>query len=94
MALAAQANAVPARDARSFRDALGRFATGVALLVVGPGGGIVLGLHKASFVIWGGAFAIHVLAYALRVPGLVGADWGRGRGTSSRWPGNRTRPSR
>ena len=59
----------------------GVFATGVALLVVGPGGGIVLGLHKTSFVIWGGAFAIHVLAYALRVPGLVGADWGRGRGT-------------
>ncbi len=53
------------------------FATGVALLVVGPGGGIVLGLHKASFIIWLGAFAIHVLAYALRVPGLVAADWGR-----------------
>jgi hypothetical protein len=57
------------------------FATGVALLVVGPGRGIVLGLHKASFVIWGGAFAIHVLAYVLRVPGLVAADWGRRRGT-------------
>lgn len=59
----------------------GVFATGVALLAIGPGGGIVLGLHKASFVIWAGAFAIHVLAYVFRVPGLVGADWGRSRGT-------------
>src|SRR5438093_6803653 len=28
------------------------FATGVALLALGPGGGIVLGLHKASFIVW------------------------------------------
>src|SRR5690348_16660958 len=34
------------------------FGTGVALLVVGPGGGIVLGLHKASFVIWLGTMAV------------------------------------
>ena len=58
------------------------FATGVALLVVGPGGGIVLGLHKASFFVWLGAFGVHVLVYALRVPGLVAADWGRGPRTS------------
>jgi hypothetical protein len=57
------------------------FATGVGLLVVGPGGGFVLGLHKASFIVWLGAFAIHVLAYALRVPGLVAADLGRDSGT-------------
>lgn len=60
---------------------LGVFATGVALLVTGPGGGIVLGLHKASFLIWLAAFAIHVLVYALRVPALVAADWGRGHTT-------------
>src|SRR6202795_1086404 len=58
------------------------FATGVALLAVGPRGGIVLGLHKASFIVWLGAFGIHVLAYVLRVPGLVAADWGRDSGTS------------
>ena len=57
----------------------GVFASGVALLAIGPGGGIVLGLHKASFVVWAGAFAIHMLAYVFRVPRLVGADWGRGR---------------
>jgi hypothetical protein len=54
------------------------FGTGVALLAVGPGGGIVLGLHKASFFVWLGAFGVHVLVYVLRVPRLVGADWSRG----------------
>lgn len=56
----------------------GVFATGVALLVVGPAGGIVLGLHKASFVVWLVATGIHVLAHVQRVPALVLADW-RGR---------------
>jgi outer membrane protein assembly factor BamB len=41
------------------------FGTGVALLAV-PHRGAVLGLHKASFVVWFGAMTIHVLAYALR----------------------------
>jgi hypothetical protein len=54
------------------------FATGVALLVVGPGRGIVLGLHKASFAIWFVATGLHVLAYVLRVPRLAAADWRRG----------------
>jgi hypothetical protein len=57
------------------------FGTGVALLAVGPGGGIVLGLHKASFFVWPGAFGVHVLVYVLRVPGLIAADWGRGSRT-------------
>ena len=64
------------------------FATGVALLVVGPGGGIVLGLHKASFVVWLVATGIHVLAYLARVPNLAAADWRPHRpqlgGTSAR----------
>jgi hypothetical protein len=57
------------------------FVTGVALVVVGPEGGIILGLHKASFIVWGGALALHVLVYALRVPRLVAADWARNRRT-------------
>jgi hypothetical protein len=61
---------------------VGIFVTGVALLAIGPGGGVVLGLHKASFVVWSAAFAIHVLAYVLRIPGLVASDWGSGRRTS------------
>jgi hypothetical protein len=57
---------------------LGVFVTGIALLIVGPGGGIILGLHKASFVVWIAAFGLHVLVYVLRLPRLVGADWGGG----------------
>jgi hypothetical protein len=41
------------------------FGSGVALLA-SPHRGAVLGLHKASFVVWFGACAIHVLAYGLR----------------------------
>lgn len=57
---------------------IGVFATGVALLVVGPAGGIVLGLHKASFAVWLVTTGIHVLAHLRRIPDLVLADW-RGR---------------
>ena len=49
------------------------FGTGVALLVRGPGGGLLLGLHKASFVVWLAATGIHVLAYVWRVPRLARA---------------------
>jgi hypothetical protein len=34
----------------------------------------VLGLHKASFIVWFGATTIHVLAYALRAARRVLAD--------------------
>jgi hypothetical protein len=53
------------------------FATGVALLVVGPGRGFVLGLHKASFAVWLVTTGLHVLGYARRVPGLAASDWRR-----------------
>jgi hypothetical protein len=55
---------------------LGLFASGVALLAVGPGGGIVLGIHKAAFLVWFVALSAHVLAYVLRVPQLIRADFG------------------
>jgi hypothetical protein len=41
------------------------FTTGV-LLIATPQRGTVLGLHKASFVVWLVACGIHVLAYAAR----------------------------
>ncbi len=56
------------------------FATGVALAVAGPGGGVVLGLHKASFVVWFGAMSLHVLAHVLRLPALIGPDLRGGAG--------------
>jgi hypothetical protein len=43
------------------------FATGIALLVVGPGGGILVGLHKASFIVWIAVTAVHVLAHLRRL---------------------------
>jgi hypothetical protein len=45
--------------------------TGVLLAVAGPGQGHWLLLHKASFVLWFGVLAIHVLAYAWRVPRIL-----------------------
>ena len=57
----------------------GLFASGVALLVLGPGGGIVLGIHKASFVVWFGAVRSRARVRA-RVPQLVRADLGNAGG--------------
>lgn len=53
------------------------FATGVALLITGPTSGIVVPLHKASFVVWLVLTAVHVLAHLRPLPGLVTADWRR-----------------
>jgi len=40
------------------------FATGVALLAIGPAaGGTLRALHKASFIVWIGFTAIHVLGH-------------------------------
>jgi hypothetical protein len=44
---------------------LALLGSGVAL-VASPHRGAVLGLHKASFVVWFGACSLHVLAYGLR----------------------------
>jgi hypothetical protein len=54
------------------------FGTGVALLALHQTEGTVVGLHKASFVVWAGAFGVHFLtrigllcrAVSRRVPGL------------------------
>ncbi len=53
------------------------FATGVALLVTGQQAGLVVGLHKASFVLWLVVTAIHVLAHLRAIPRLTVADWRR-----------------
>ena len=46
------------------------FGTGV-LLLARPGHGAILGLHKASFIVWFGAMTVHVLVYAARVRGRL-----------------------
>jgi hypothetical protein len=57
------------------------FGTGVALLVLGQTHGTVVGLHKASFLVWVGATGLHVLAHAHKLPRLLRA---RIPGTSMR----------
>ena len=47
------------------------FATGVALLSLGETSGTVVGLHKASFIVWVGATALHVHPHATQVPGFL-----------------------
>jgi hypothetical protein len=54
--------------------------TGIMLALTGPGPGIWLLAHKASFVLWFGAMTVHVLAYVWRLPGLVGSDLARQAG--------------
>ena len=55
------------------------FATGMALLAVDETEGLLVGLHKASFVVWAGAVGVHFLtriglvwrALTRRVPALT-----------------------
>ncbi len=49
------------------------FGSGVALLAF-PHRGLVLSLHKASFIVWFGAMSIHVLAYTPRLARRLFAD--------------------
>ena len=51
-------------------------ATGIAATWVGHGG-LLLGLHKVSFVVWGIAFGLHFLAHVLKLPRLLAVDWWR-----------------
>lgn len=54
-------------------------ASGVGLLYVPPGPGILLTLHKASFVLWFGAMSLHVLLHVLDLPIAAAADWVPGK---------------
>jgi hypothetical protein len=55
--------------------------TGVALLALGQTEGTIVGLHKASFLVWVGAFGLHVIWHAPKLPSLLRA---RIPGTSMR----------
>jgi hypothetical protein len=51
------------------------FGSGVMLAIVGPAGRHPwLTIHKAAFILWFGAMAIHVLAYVPRLPRLLYAE--------------------
>jgi len=47
------------------------FGTGVALLALGETSGTIVGLHKASFVVWVAATALHVLSHILELPRVL-----------------------
>ena len=71
---------------------VGVIGSGIALAVVGPGPSPWLFLHKATFVLWFGATAIHVLWYAPRLPRLLSSrsrGWNQARvtlaGAGRRW---------
>ena len=53
---------------------LALFASGALLAVFQPRHGLIVGLHKASFVVWFGSMGVHVLGHVVKVPGFVRAD--------------------
>jgi len=62
--------------------------TGVTLGIVGPDHGSWLFLHKASFILWLGVMALHVLAHIWRLPRILRNPDG---GQPLRLPGGATR---
>jgi hypothetical protein len=64
---------------------LGVFVSGVALLVLHKRNGSLVGIHKAAFLVWVGAFGLHVLAYVWRIPRVLAREW------RERLPGRRLR---
>lgn len=69
---------------------LALFGSGIALLLVGPGGafiGPLMLLHKASFIAWFGLMAVHVLGHLVELPRLALADWRRAGGREARLAG-------
>lgn len=64
---------------------IGVFASGVALLLLHERHGTLVGIHKAAFLVWAGAFALHVLAYLWRIPRVLAREW------RERLPGRRLR---
>jgi hypothetical protein len=55
------------------------FSTGVLLLVAGRKSGVLLEIHKVSFIVWGVLFAAHFLAYLPRVVRSLHIGWGAAR---------------
>ncbi|HZT17310.1 MAG TPA: hypothetical protein VFA19_15335 [Gaiellaceae bacterium] len=51
------------------------FGTGVALLWLDRRRGLLVGLHKVAFLVWIGAFGVHVLAYLTRLPSVAAKEW-------------------
>jgi hypothetical protein len=61
------------------------FASGVAVVALGRRG-LLLGLHKVSFIVWVVAMSLHVLAHVLELPRLLAVDWWRSDRAGGRRP--------
>ena len=66
-------------------------ASGVAAWLAGPGDRTLVGLHKASFVIWFLAMTVHVLAHLWRALRLTHADMSENRSRDGAVPYPRLR---
>lgn len=63
------------------------FASGVALLFIGPSSrDTLLPIHKVSFFVWLAFTGVHVLGHLIELPELLRADYGR----SAQWSGDVT----
>ncbi len=51
------------------------FGTGVALIAVGNGDGLLKDVHGTSFIVWGALMIVHVLAYLARTVQVGIKDW-------------------
>jgi hypothetical protein len=51
------------------------FGSGVALIIAGHEGGVLLSVHAVSFGVWGVIMIVHVLAYIARTLRVGPADW-------------------
>lgn len=68
------------------------FASGVALLLIGPSSrGELLPWHKVSFIAWGAVFGIHVLAHLPTIPRAFAADYARSSALRDGPPGRNGR---
>ena len=59
---------------------LSLFGSGVALIAVGSGGGVLRTVHTLSFIAWGALMIVHVLAYLRRSLRVGTSDWRRAAG--------------
>jgi hypothetical protein len=56
------------------------FASGVALLFIGPSSrGTLFPIHKDSFFVWLGLVALHVVGHLPAMPAVLRADYGRSK---------------
>jgi hypothetical protein len=60
-------------------SAIAVLLTGVLLLAAGHRSGMLLMLHKVSFIVFAVVFAVHFLAYVPRVVRSLRTDWGAAR---------------